>query len=623
MTVQQSFEIALGHHQSGRLAEAGNLYRRVLAAEPAHAEALHMLGLLEHQSGRPAEAEQWIGKAIGLMPKNAGCHSNLCDVLRVLGRLEEAAEAGRRAIALRPDSAIAHNNLGNVFNDMGRRDGAIAAYRRTLELAPDDADVWRNLGNVLKGSGRIEEAIAAFRSAVALVPGDALTLNILGGLLRDRGLTGEAIAVLGRAVSLQPGLAEAHYNLGNALRDADRLDDATREYREAIALRPDFAEAHNNLGNMLAGLDRADAAEQAYRTALNLRPDYVNALHNLGKLLSEQGRRDEAADSLERALSIDPGHARTRLSLGTLHLLKGEFSEGWPLYESRWEAEDFTSPRRSFSQPTWDGASLEGRTLLIHAEQGFGDSVQFVRYATLAAECGGPVIVECPAPLRAVFSTVNGISRVVTSGTRLPHFDVQIPMMSLPQVFGTHLETIPRDVPYIAADAVRCDFWREWLCEKGPSRKVGLAWAGRPTHNGDRMRSMHLRQLLPLMEVAGVEFVSLQFDRGLEQIAELPAGRRVHDPRGNIADFAGTTALISQLDLVIAVDTAVAHLAGALGKPVWVLLPFAPDWRWMLGREDSPWYPTMRLFRQERIGEWDAVIAKVRDQLTAFARSPQ
>lgn len=581
VTIHQAFEQAVQHHQSGRLAEAEGLYRQILAAQPDHAEVLHMLGLLAHQAGHHDAAAELIGQAIALMPENAACRSNLTDVERVRRRFDAALAAGHRAIELRPDFAHAHNNLGNVFTDMGRPAEAIAAYRRTLELTPDDAEVCRNLANVLHATGRLEEAIAVFRTAVAL----------------------------------QPDVAEAHHNLGNALLDTDRLAEAIGEHRLAIGLRPDFAEAHSSLGAGLRADGRFDEAIAAFRRAIELKPAFPNARIHLANALKDVGRVDEAVEACRSAVELNPDHASARMTLGTLELLAGDFERGWLNYEARWKKADFTSPKRDFQKPIWDGSPLEGRTLLIHAEQGFGDSIQFIRYAALAAGCGGPVVVECQRLLLDVFSTVPGIGQLVAAGDPLPHFDVHIPVMSLPLAFRTMLETIPRNVPYVSADAGRRQFWRDWIGCENSRLKVGLVWAGRPTHLHDRRRSLQLGQLLPLFGVQGVGFINLQMDDRAAQIQELSAGQRILDPSGSIADFADTAALVAELDLVIAVDTAVAHLAGALGKPVWVLLPFSPDWRWLLGREDSPWYPTMRLFRQQRAKEWEPVIAEVRKQL--------
>lgn len=621
MTARQVFSQALEDHQGGRLKKAEDGYRRIPAEDPLHGETLHMLGLLAHQTGRHDEAAGLIARAIALLPDYPGCYSNLCDIQRVRGRFDEAVAAGRRAIELRPEFALAHNNLGNVFCEMGRLDEALAAYFRTLELLPNDAEVLGNLGHVLQKVGRFDEAIAAYQRASALLPRSFAAHHALGGALRSAGRIDESILVFRRAIELDPNLAEVHYNLANSLHDKERWQEAVDEYRRTIQLRPTFAEAHNNLGNVLAHLDRREEAGAAYRRAVELKPDYANAYHNLGKLLGEQGRLDEAIAASRRAVTLDPAHALAKMSLGMMHLLTGDFEQGWPLYEARWDKDDFTSPKRNFSQPMWDGRPLLGGRVLIHAEQGFGDAIQFVRYAPLVAERGGTVLVECPPELAELFGTVKGVTAVIAAGDPLPPFDFHVPMLSLPLVFQTTLSTIPHPGFYLTASLTRCQSWRSWLAGDGPRLKVGLVWAGRATHSRDRMRSIPLRRWLPILEVRDVDFVSLQIDDRGKQIGRLPGLHRILDPSARIAGFADTAALVSQLDLVIAVDTAVAHLAGALGRPVWVLLPFAPDWRWLLGRQDSPWYPTMRLFRQPGFGDWPGVLQRVTQELHRFSNA--
>jgi Flp pilus assembly protein TadD len=490
-------------------------------------------------------------------------------------------------------------------------------------LAADinDSPVWHQLGVTAHTAGWSEAAVEFFSRAVTLAPQSAVLFSNLGHVLSVVGRLDEGIAACRRAIKIQPDYAEAHNNLGIALDRLERHGQAVEAFRTAVKLKENYAEAFNNMGNALAMLGKIDEAVAVYRRALELRPDYANASFNLGVALGRVGRYEEACVACRRASELDPSHKVADLSRALFHLIEGEFEQGLPLYEVRWATPDHNSPRRDFAQPMWDGGPLDGKILLIHAEQGFGDSIQFIRYATLAAERGGQVIVEGPEALLEVFSTVKGIGQLVPQGAALPHFDLHVPMMSLPLAFRTTLETIPQKVPYISADAARREFWRAWLAENDASMKVGLVWAGRPTHTGDRQRSMHLRQFLPIFRVPDVDFVSLQFDRGIEQIAQLPGRQPIRDASADIHDFADTAALVSQLDLVIAVDTAVAHLAGALGKPVWVLLPSPPDWRWMLRREDSPWYPAMRLFRQQRALEWDPVIARVRKELQTLVEA--
>ena len=654
MTIQQAFEQAVHHHQSGRLAEAEALYRQILTGKPDHAETLHMLGLLAHQTGHHDAGAELIGQATQVAPENsvyqsnlatvlfeggrldaaiaayrrtleldpdyAGTHNSLGHALTLKGELEEAVAACNRAIALQPDYAMAHNNLGNALTQQGRGEEAIAAYQTAIHCKPDYADAHLNLGIALMDKSRIEEAITACRRAIAAKPDFANAYNILGDALVDARQAEDAVAAYRKAIQISDS-PESQNNLGLALCELGRLDESAAAFHRAIQLQPDHAQAHSNLGNTLAKQDRPDAALAAYRRATELQPAYAMAHNNLGTLLMHLGCMDEAEVACQRALDLDPEFAMAKWNRSLLHLLRGDFERGWPLHEARWKTPGFTSPSRNFPQPMWDGSPLAGQRVLIHAEQGFGDSIQFIRYAPLIAERGGVAVVECPQPLAGLFGTVKGVGEVIAEGAPLPPFDLHVPVLSLPFVFGTTLENIPREVPYLSAFPSRCVAWRERLGEDRSRLKVGLAWAGNPGHFRDRLRSIPLRQLLPLLEVEGVDFISLQKDRGAAQIAELPGASTILDPTADLHDFADTAALLSQLDLIIAVDTAIAHLAGALGRPVWTLLPFAPDWRWMTGREDSPWYPTMRLFRQPRIADWDPVIAEVRRQLQSLAQS--
>lgn len=333
------------------------------------------------------------------------------------------------------------------------------------------------------------------------------------------------------------------------------------------------------------------------------------------------GQIDEAIAAYRRALALNRGLAEAHNSLGLALLLQGEFLPGWDEYEWRWKMKDFPSPQRNLDQVQWTGQPLEGRTLLLHAEQGIGDTLQFIRYLPLIRRLGASIIVECPSELQRLIRPIASGHRVGVTGQPLPPFELHCPLMSLPRVFGTMLDSIPREIPYLRADADDIQTWKDRLGEDLPSLKVGLAWAGSPNHAEDRYRSIALDRLGPLGQVPGIRFVSLQKGHAATQTNKLPHGMQLIDISEEINDFADTAALIANLDLVIAVDTAVAHLAGAMGAPVWVLLPFAPDWRWMLDREDSPWYPTMRLFRQPLRGDWDSVIARVVRALSIWTKS--
>jgi len=548
---------------------------------------MHHLGLIARQVGRNDAALDLIRRAIAINPNYAEAHGNLGIALAGKGQLDEAITAFRQAIALRPNFPEAHNNLGIALKDKGQLDDAMAAFRQAVVLRPNYAEAHSNLGIALKHKGQLDEAIAAFRQAIALRPNIADAYSNLGSVLKDKGQLDEAIAACQRAIALNPNLARARYNLGNALASKGQLDEAIAAFQEAIAPNPNIPEVHSNLGNALRDKGQLTEAIAASRQAIALRPSLPGAHYNLSLAL----------------------------------LARGDFQRGWEEYEWRWKCKDFPSRPRNFAQPLWDGCPLEARTILLHTEQGFGDAIQFIRYLPLVEQRGGKIIIECHAGLQRLFQTTVGRCQIVARHQPMPAFDLHCPLLSLPRVFRTTPDNIPQIVPYLQADAEDAGRWQQRLADQGPIMKVGLAWAGSPTHKNDRNRSIKLAGLAPLGQMPGVRFVSLQKGNAAAESKTPPAGMDFVDWTEELHDFADTAALIANLDLVIAVDTAVVHLAGAMGKPVWTLLPFVPDWRWLLEREDSPWYPTMRLFRQSSWGDWDSVITRVVEALSQWIKN--
>jgi hypothetical protein len=366
------------------------------------------------------------------------------------------------------------------------------------------------------------------------------------------------------------------------LQEIGQLEQATSAYRRAIALRPNYAEAHNNLGVVLVDSGQLDDAIAAFQGAIRLKPD------------------------------DGPSHYNLALAL----LTRGDFQQGWEELEWRWKCKDFPSPRRNFAQGQWDGCPLESRTLLLHTEQGLGDAIQFIRYLPMVRQRGARIIVECQAELQRLFQTIAGECPIVARGQVLPAFDLHCPLLSLPRVYGTNLSNIPNVVPYLSPDPALVDAWSQTLGSGDGRLRIGLAWAGKPEFKGDRTRSLNLQQLVPLAAARGVKFYSLQKGAAGQQAKNPPLGLELVDLGPRLNDLADTAAVMSLMDLIITTDTVVPHLAGALGRPVWTLLQRMPDWRWLLGRPDSPWYPTMRLFRQESLGDWDGVITQVVEALS-------
>jgi Flp pilus assembly protein TadD len=644
-TIAELFEQAFHHHQNGHLGMAESLYRQVLQAEPRHADAWHLLGLIAGQVGRDDMAAQYIGQALRLNPGFADAHNNLGHVLWRLGKLAEAEACCREALRLKSRFASAHNNLGNVLWRLGKVEEAEPSYREALNVDPDYAEARNNLGIVLSAQGKLQEAEACCREALRLQPRYAEAHNSLGSVLWSQGRLAEAEASYREAVRLRPEFANAHSNLGAVLRDQGKLAEAEASFREALRLRPGHAEIHTNLGNVLRNQGRLDEAETSYREALQIRPglaeahnglgivfsergnlpeaearcrealrlkqDFAEAHNALGSVLGDQGKLEEAEVCIREALRLQPAYADAHTNLSFHLLLRGDFAHGWAEYEWRRQTKDL---RDGPSRPGWDGSSLNGQSILLQAEQGLGDTLEFVRYAQLVKAKGGRVVLQCQPALARIVATCPGVDQVVAAGTPPPACDLTAPLLSLPWLSGTTMETIPAEVPYFAADPARAEIWRTRLAAI-PGFKVGICWQGNPQFKRDRLRSVPLASFAPLAAVPGVCLVALQRGQGLEQIAQQSQKLSIVNFPGRSEDPADswldTAALIQALDLIISTDTAVVHLAGALGAPTWVALSFIPDWRWLLNREDSPWYPTLRLFRQRKPGDWPEVFQRI------------
>jgi Flp pilus assembly protein TadD len=501
----------------------------------------------------------------------------------------------------------------------GRLDEAEALYREALRLEPQEAEALRLLGAIAAKRGGHEAAVALFQEALALRPDIAYCHNDLGLALAALRRLDEAEAAYREALRLAPEFAEAAINLALLVAAAGRWEEAEQCCRRALALAPQAALVHASLGLALAGLDRFAEAEAALCEAQRLKPDDPAVHLHLGGALNLQNRPGEAALSYCRAIALDPDSAAAHLNLALSLLGSGEFEEGWREYEWRWHSEN--GPRRP-TAPLWKGEPLAGKRILLYAEQGFGDAIHFMRYAPLVRDRGGRVVLEVGAELLRLAGTLDGPESIVVAGGPEPLCDFASPLLSLPLRFGTTLATIPARVPYLAADPDDAARWRARLAPL-PGLRVGLVWAGNPDLGAalDRRRSIPLGHFAPLAGLKGLSLVSLQKGEAARQAALPPKGLVLHDWTQELADFADTAALVAALDLVVGVDTAVVHLAGALGKPVWVLSRFDADWRWLLDREDSPWYPSLRLFRQKRPGDWAEIIDKVAAALSRHHRT--
>jgi tetratricopeptide (TPR) repeat protein len=521
-----------------------------------------------------------------------------------------------------------------------------------LGAGPPPPDALLQQADAAYGRGELEQARALCEAALLEAPGSVRAQCLMAAIAADAGRTEDGLRWAGSASSADPAAPAPHYLAGRLLQEAGRLQEAEDSYRRALRLQPGHARAHNNLGCVLHMQGKLDAALAEYRKALDLDPGLPQANQNyasivrdgealeraaqsyvrqtqanprdamaftdLGNTWREQGKHREALAAYGQALSIDPQMAEAHFSRSFVRLLLGDYAAGWKDYEWRWRIPAFNAPARRFAQPIWDGREVARGTILLHAEQGLGDTLQFVRYAPLVAQRCAQLVLECQPELAGLMQRVAGVQRVVVQGEALPGFAAHAPLMSLPGIFGTTLDSVPWTVPYVHVDAQRAGQWRDAMRAQPAGLKVGLVWAGRPQQWDDRKRSIALDTLAPLAR-EDVVYYSLQKGEAAAQATAPPAGMRLVDFTTRIRDFSDTAALASLLDLVITIDTSVANLGGAMGVPTWVLTAHAPDWRYHLERADNPWYPAMRLFRQERDGDWSGAIAAVAAELARLA----
>ncbi|MGH8780557.1 tetratricopeptide repeat protein [Paraburkholderia sp.] len=614
-----------------------------LALDPVHLHALIRRGNTLVELERHEDAVKTFDRALAVAPTLLDALCNRGAALRGLGRFQEAIESYDRALTIDPRSFESYVNRGNALRELTRSDEALASYDRALKLASGHAPVLSLRGITLVDLERFQEALASFNEAIASQPDFVEAIYNSAVALERLERMDEAIARCDRAISLEPGHAKAHAtranalahlerrpealasydraielephaadvlcNRGSLLRHLQRHNDALDAYEAALALQPDFPQAHLNRSNVLQDLNRFDEALSESDAILAADPRYAMAWFNRGNLLQEMNRPVDSIAAYERAIDVDPEYVDPHCALGFLLLALGRFPEGWRKYEWRWRDHKVFANQRPFPQPLWLGDEpVTGRTVLLHAEQGFGDTLQFSRYAALVKQLGARVVLEVQPGLTTLMQTLPGVDQLVTKGETLPPFDLHCPLMSLPLALRTEVDTVPATAPYLSADPQRVAQWRDTLGEARRPR-VGLSWAGNPKHVNDRNRSIALAALAPLFDL-DIEWISLQKQVPVDDeaiLATLPL-RQVDT---GLREFADTAALIETLDLVVSVDTSIAHLAGALGKPSWVLLPMPCDWRWLAERSDSPWYPHTRLFRQRTPKDWSQALGEL------------
>jgi len=579
--VRKLLQRGIRHHKEGRTQQAEACYRKVLKTDPQCAEALLCRGLVAQEAGQYAESIEWINKAL----------------------------------ALKPDEPVWMNNLAHSYLRLGENEKARDLYQQVLELRPDNAMAHHGLGTAKELLLEWEEALHCFERAVALDPQSADFLCGLARALRKVKAPGGAAKAYQRALELDPKRHEIYCELGTVLADVGEFGAAVENLRRALLLEPGSAKAVTALGYLFYRQGHLDSALESYRCAVKLDPNLANAHLQLAIALAELGDWAEAMASYERARSAEPESAEVLYDLALAHLRRGQFALGWGEYESRWGA--WPPPDgRKLPQPLWKGEPLEGARILLYAEQGQGDTLQFVRYVPLVVARGGKVILEVQRRLHRLLAGTAGASQVISQGDPLPEVTWRCPLLSLPLAFATELSRIPAPIPYVHPDPGLASAWRQRL--QRDAVRIGLAWGGNAAHTSDYLRSVPLAKLLPLLRLEGVTFYSLQMGPPTKQLKVLPPGTNLIDLAPEQKDFADTAAIVANLDLVISVDTAVAHLAAAMGKPVWILLAKLADWRWLLEREDSPWYPTVRLFRQSTPRIWQDPVDRIERELQQF-----
>jgi tetratricopeptide (TPR) repeat protein len=662
-----------------RLPQALAAFDAALAMQPGNAHLLTNRGHVLRDLGRVADAADSFARAAAAMPTLAQAHAGHAAMALRLGRVAEALAAADRAVALLPDFAEAHSTRGAALASLGRWNEAIESYDRALARLPADRRALFGRAQALAARFDLAAAVAAFDAVLAHYPDDVAAHVAKAQVLRDlgwlapalesvdaairlapthpiaqwerarilRGLQrpddareafAAALAVLDDALAATPNDGMAHARRALVLNDMGRWEEAVQSADRAVALLPGNPDIWTNRGLFLRRLGRARDAEQSFRQALALRPDHPESLTHLALALSDLGEWEAALAELDRAVAIAPGFSRAQYNRALILLTLGRFAEGWDAGEVRWQMRELAmhfpwfgpmpsgpaadDARGADAAPLWQGETLDGRRLLVYAEQGFGDTIQFCRYVPLLAEReGAPVHVTLlvqPA-LRRLLADLPGVAHLVQDGDPYTSPDLRCPMLSLPQRFRTTLESIPPP-PNLAPDPARRAYWRARL-SAGTGPRVGIAWAGNPIHSDDHNRSLTLAMLAPLAGI-GAKFVSLQKNVPARDAEALAEAAWLDNIGVELGDWADTAAAVADLDLVIAVDTAVAHLAGTLGVPTWTMLAFAPDWRWLLERADSPWYPSMRLFRQQAPGDWMSVLPDVQAALAAFVAAP-
>jgi tetratricopeptide (TPR) repeat protein len=652
VTFQSNIDAALAHHRAGRLQEAEQAYRQILAQNPNDPDALHLLALLAHQVGHTQAGIELLERAVALKP-DPQFFSNLAELYRTVGQFDKGIASCQRAIQAAPNLCAAHTNMAALLQAANRLPEAEASARRAVATGPQDSAANRVLGNVLFSMGRLPEAKTFLEAAVNLNNQDGPAWSNLGILLERMGRPDLAINCHFRASQLQPNSAEVLANLGHAYAVCNRHADALPCFQRAVQANPNQLDIQENLAACLEQLNRFDEAVAIAKGLIARDPNRLsyhcilgNAYLNQGNLdecepalrralqvsnhpdphqilavcLTRKGRFDEAIAEIDTAIAMRPDWAEAHFSKALILMFAGRYDEAWPHYEWRWKHPRMDSWRHVTDKPLWDGSPLDGKTIFLYAEQGLGDTIYFARYATLVAERGGNVILEVQPGMRELMQSVPKVTQVIVRGDKVPPFDTHAPLLSLPGIFKTSLETIPAKVPYITPPADKVEQWKKIIGDAAGKLKVGIGWEGGAFQRENHLRSTTLAAFAPLAAIPNVRFYSLQKGPAAGQAQRPPAGMDLVNLDAHIKDFSDTAAAVANMDLVISIDTSIIHVAGAMARPCWTLLGLHLGHMWLSGRDDTPWYPTMRLFRQPKLGQWAPVMDRVAAELAQYVQ---
>ncbi len=605
--------------QLKKIRPAVKLLRSILQDTPDHIESLDLLAKLALRMKNFEYAKELLERAILIWPRSARLHANLGRAHHGLGQWREAINRFQQSLSINSRLGMTHYYLGlsqfeeKCLNDAGH------SFQKAIALLPDFLPAYYRLADTLAEAGKLHAAVEFYQKFLKLAPHRDDAYVDLGNVLRRCDNDTSAADCFQKALELNPDSVSALNNWANLLRDYNQPKKSAELLKRALAISPNNAFLHNGLGLALEKTCDFELALASYHQAIALKPDYGNAHYNLAGLQQEFGNLALAEKGYLRAIEDTPEKAEPQFRLGCLRLLQSDFAAGWPGYEKRWGMREAKGKDRHFNQPTWDGSSLQGKTILVYTEQGLGDSLQFVRYLKLLKKKGATVFLQCQPRLATLLSRCAGIDQICTTQqAELPEFDVQVALLSLPMLLATTVETIPADAAYLFADNHKIAQWKDRLSHFEPLR-VGIAWQGKASYFRDNTRSIPLAQFATLTELPNVQLVSLQKGPGAEQLQEFAFPDRILDlsPELDLGPdaFEDTAAVIKNLDLVITSDTSLAHLAGGLGTPTWVALGRIAEWRWLLDRDTSPWYPSMRLFRQPHFGDWPGAFSAIRNAL--------